>query len=139
VKKILVLEDEPGIMALIRLVLSKEYIVLESTTAAEAFQRFQESDNQIHLVIADVTLPVSSGIDVALELRSMNPFLRIILTSGYPRDMWPDQESAELNELPSDSVATLQKPFTPATLRQQVEALIGPPVEFAPAFKNASH
>ncbi len=49
--------------------------------------------------------------------------------------MWSDQESAELDELPPDSVATLQKPFFPATLLKTVAALIGPPAEFAPPLK----
>ncbi len=123
-KTVLVLEDEPVVMNLIRYVLSKEYVVLQSTTAAEALQRFHDHEGDIHLLLADVTLPVSSGIRVALELRSWNPRLKVILTSGYPPDMWPDQDTAELDELPSDSVATLQKPFTPAMLLSRVGALL---------------
>lgn len=124
-KTILILEDEPVVMALIRRVLSKRYAILESTTAEEALQRFSEHHCAVDLLIADVTLPVSSGIRVALELRGANQALRIILTSGYPPEMWPDQDAAELNEIPSGSVATLLKPFLPATLQEMVAALIG--------------
>jgi CheY-like chemotaxis protein len=125
---ILILEDEPSSMDLIRTVLAPlGHTILEATTAEEAFVRFEESDGEIDLLVADVTLPVSSGIRVALELRSLLPYLRIILTSGYPPQMWDEQDVAELSELPSDSLATLQKPWLPALLRQTVTRFIGMP------------
>ncbi|MGA2115694.1 MAG: hypothetical protein ABSH56_13210 [Bryobacteraceae bacterium] len=90
----------------------------------QAFRRFEESDGDIDLLIADVTLPVSSGIRVALELRCFLPNLRIVLTSGYPADMWNEQDAAKLSELPSDSVAILQKPWVPGLMRQAVATLV---------------
>jgi len=123
---ILILEDEPSVMDLTRMVLTPlGHTILEAKTAEEAFRRFEESDGAIDLLIADVTLPVSSGIRVALELRSLLPYLRIILTSGYPPFMWNEQDTAELSELPSDSVATLQKPWVPEVLRQTVARFVG--------------
>jgi CheY-like chemotaxis protein len=101
------------------------HTILEATTAEEAFRQLEESDGRIDLLIADVTLPVSSGLRVALELRSLLPYLRIIMTSGYPPNMWDEQDAAELSELPSDSVATLLKPFMPATLIQMVDRFVG--------------
>jgi CheY-like chemotaxis protein len=129
VKTVLVLDDDSAILALIRMVIeSSGYAVLEATSAQEAFERFEENDAQVDLLIADVTLRESSGIRVALELRSLLPYLRIIITSGFPTDMWNDQDAAELNELPSDSVIALQKPFDPATLLNSVHRLIGLPL-----------
>ncbi len=123
---ILILEDDPALMNLTRMVLNPwGHTILVAATAEQAFQRFEECHGQIDLLIADVTLPTASGIRVALELRSFLPYLRVILTSGYPPQMWPDQDAAELSELPSDSVATLQKPFTPNSLRQTVSRFIG--------------
>jgi len=123
---ILVLEDEPSIMIVIRMVLAPMgHNLLEARTAEEACVRFRESDGMIDLLIADVTLPVSSGIRVALEFRSRLPYLRTILTSGYPPDMWDEQDAAELSELPSDSIVTLQKPFTPKFLQQAVARFAG--------------
>jgi CheY-like chemotaxis protein len=123
---ILILEDEPAIMTLIRMVLTPlGHTILEAETEEEAFRRFEESDGWIDVLIADVTLPVSSGIRVALELRSLLPYLRIVLTSGYPPDMWNEQDAARLSELPADSDVTLQKPFVPGLLRQTVARFIG--------------
>jgi CheY-like chemotaxis protein len=136
VKTVLVLEDDVSILALVRLVVEQNgYAVLGATSAQEAFERFEENDGQVDLLIADVTLPVSSGIRVALELRSLLPNLRIILTSGFPESMWNGQDAAELDELPSDSVITLQKPFVPAALLGSVHRLIGLPLIAAPALK----
>ncbi len=124
--KILLLEDDAVLSKFIPMVLMPlGHIVLQATTAEEAFQRFEESDGHIDLLIADVSLPRSSGIRVALEFRALLPYLRIIVTSGYPPEMWNDQDAAELLELPSDSVATLQKPFAPAQLLEVVSRFVG--------------
>jgi CheY-like chemotaxis protein len=80
------------------------------------------------LLIADVT-PPCSGIHVASHLIAWMPDLRIILSSGYPPDMWDEQQTAELSKLPSDSVHVLRKPFFPAELLRTVEQLIGAAME----------
>jgi CheY-like chemotaxis protein len=131
---ILILEDEPYVMALTRSVLKTlGQQILEASTADEAIQRFQETDGIVHLLIADVTLRVSSGIRVAVELRSKFGDLKVILMSGYPPDMWGEADKRELNELPAGSVAILQKPFMPATLLETVHRLLRVPAQSAPA------
>ena len=128
-KTILILEDEPALMALFRAVLSG-YTILEASTAEEALRVFLEHDRKLDLLIADVVLRVGSGISgihVALLLREANSNLSILLTSGYPRSLWNDPDGADLKRLGSDSVAILQKPFSPATLLRHVYDSIGPP------------
>ena len=125
-KTVLVLEDEPCVMAVLRNTLSRWYTVVESTTAIGAFQEFRECAGDIDLLIADATLPVSSGIHVALALRLRLPTLRIVLISGLPESLWPDQERAQLNEVPSDAIAILEKPFFPAILLKTVNRLLDP-------------
>jgi two-component system cell cycle sensor histidine kinase/response regulator CckA len=116
---ILLLEDEPVVMTLmVRVLMPLGHTLLRATNREEAFQRFEEADGSIDLLIADVNLPAISGIRVAVELHSLLPNLRIIFTSGHTPDLWKD--AAELEEVPSESVAVLQKPFLPATLRKAV-------------------
>jgi len=79
---------------------------------------------RIDLLIADVT-PPCCGILVAFQLKAWRPDLRTILTSGYPVNMWDEQQAAELSEIPSDSVRVLQKPFLPKDLLRTVDELIG--------------
>lgn len=124
---LLVLEDEPVVMKLLRNIL-KLYRLIEATTGEEALARFIDHDRQIDLLIADVTLPQISGIQVALLLRRKLPRLPVILTSGYPVDSWRTRDAAELERLGPASVAVLQKPFQVQVLRQAVCDLIGAPL-----------
>jgi CheY-like chemotaxis protein len=135
-KTVLIVDDDPAIVALLHRVVERDgYAVLDATSAEQAFERFEDSDAQVDLLIADVTLGSSSGIRVALELWALLPNLRTIISSGYPQSMWPGQDAAELDEYPSGLVAVLQKPFVPAAMLDTVHRLIGWPCEMAPALK----
>src|SRR5215469_15137955 len=68
-------------------------MVLGSANAAEGLERFRTHDAIINRLIADVILPGSSGVQVALKL--FDPSLKVILTSGYPETMWPEDERGE--------------------------------------------
>jgi len=123
---ILALEDESSVMKLMRYLL-KRYTVLEASTAKEALWLFKDNNRRIGLLIADVTLPLASGIQVALLLRLENPALPVVLTSGYPLSGWSERDAADLERLGSDTVTILQKPFQPQLLLNSVHELIGAP------------
>src|SRR5260370_40412013 len=108
-KALLVLEDNPSVLMILRLML-EQYNVIEASTAEQALRLFTDVDRKIDLLVADVTLPTSSGIQVALLLRSEVPDLPVILTSGYPVSAWNDRASAGLQRLGSDSGAIPHKP-----------------------------
>jgi len=136
---ILLVEADPSILALMSVSLEPlGHVVLKASTVEEAFQRFDEADASIDLLIADVNLPVTSGIRVALELQSLLPNLRIVLTCKDTPDMWNGRDLAELNELPLDSVAILQKPFLPATLLQTVSRFVSVPISPGLALTKAA-
>jgi CheY-like chemotaxis protein len=65
-------------------VMLKSYSLIEATTAEEALRLFSDHGRQVDLLIAAVTIPTSSGIQVALLLRSEIPDLPVLLTSSYP-------------------------------------------------------
>ncbi|MEI9974408.1 MAG: response regulator [Ignavibacteriota bacterium] len=123
-KTLLVLEDEPLVMKLLRHML-KQYTIVEATRAEQALRLFNDHAQQIDLLLADVTLPVSSGIQVALVLRSKIPNLPVILASGYPVDNWSEQDANDLKRLDSRSLTILQKPTPPKQLLSAVAELIG--------------
>jgi len=138
VKTILLLDDERPIRKYLYAVLAPlGYELLEAATAEEAFHQFEQKDCHLDLLIADVNLPLGpSGVRVALGMRSLLPFLRVILTSGYPQSLWDDQDAAELSELPSDSVICLQKPFAASALLESVHRLAGLPLRESPALQK---
>ena len=124
VKTLLVLEDEPAVMQMLRQML-KEFSLIEAGTAEEALRLFTEHGRRIDLLLADVSLPTSSGIQVALLLRSEIPNLPVILTSGYPVSVWAERDAADLKRLGSNSVAIIAKPFQAQVIRNTIRELIG--------------
>jgi two-component system, cell cycle sensor histidine kinase and response regulator CckA len=94
-KALLLLEDEPLVMTLLRHML-KQYSLVEATSGEEAIRLFHDRDPEIQLLLAEVSLPSSSGVEVALILRSEVPCLPVILTSGYPVNRWNERDAADL-------------------------------------------
>lgn len=123
-KTLLVLEDEPVLMMLLRHLL-KPYRLIEAATAEQALRLFNENRRRIDLLLADVSLPASSGIQVALLLRSKIPSLPVILTSGYPVSVWASRDAADLEQLGARSVEIIQKPFKAQVLPNTVHEMIG--------------
>jgi len=78
-------------------------------TAALAFV---ESDPKLALVLSDVVMPDENGIDLERRLRALDPRLKIILVSGYPRE----------NQL--SGVTWLQKPVTIHELAAKVREVL---------------
>lgn len=122
-KTLVVLEDESDVMDFLRRMLP-QYSLIEATTAEQALRLFIDHGRQVDLLIADVTLPTSSGIQVALLLRAEIPHLPVILTSGYPVSDWTGRDYTDLQRLGSTSVELLSKPFQTQVLSDAVRKLI---------------
>ena len=90
-KTVLVLEDKPAIMKLLKQALSR-YNLIEATATDEALRPFADRGHHVDLLIADVTLPTDSGLRVAFFLRTAVRNLPVILTSGYPVISWSVRE-----------------------------------------------
>jgi len=128
-KTILLLEDELPLMRLLGTVLGRSgYAVQESGCAEEAIQRFLDANRQIDVLVADVNLPESSGIQIAILLRAERPELKVILTSGYPSDAWKTGDVADLERLGTGSVIVLEKPFMPHMLLTCIRQLTDTPL-----------
>jgi CheY-like chemotaxis protein len=127
-RTILVLEDEPSVMKFMRLML-EPYSLIEASNAEQALRLFTDVGRNVDLLVADVTLPTSSGIQVALLLRLEIPDLPVILTSGYPVNDWSDCDLADLGRLGANSVAILPKPFQGKALSDAVGELLAPRAE----------
>jgi two-component system cell cycle sensor histidine kinase/response regulator CckA len=123
-KTILLLEDESDVMDFLRHML-KKYSVIEAPTAEHALRLFTQHGRHVDLLIADVTLPKSSGIEVALLLRSEAPDLPVILTSGYPVSDWTVRAYSDMERLGTRSALLFQKPFQAQALLNAVRELIG--------------
>ena len=116
---ILVVDDEPGIRALVAKILRREnYDVVEAGNASEAIAAAQTHSAPVQLLLTDVMLPDRSGRQVAEQLSAAMPALKVLYISGFT-----DDESVRAGEFPPGS-RFLQKPFTVGALVGKVrEAL----------------
>jgi CheY-like chemotaxis protein len=84
---ILLVEDEAFLREVTCEILeSAGYRVLKTRNAVEAAIAFREYKTIVKLLLTDVVLPGQNGRDLANDLRSISPKLRIIFISGYPEN-----------------------------------------------------
>jgi signal transduction histidine kinase/CheY-like chemotaxis protein len=116
---ILLVEDEPDLRELTRLVLSaKGYNVVEARNAEDA-ERLAESDGtKIHLLLTDVIMPGLSGRELAKRILARHSSMRVLYMSGYTYNVIAQGGTLERG------VSFLQKPFTPGGLVEKVREVL---------------
>jgi two-component system, cell cycle sensor histidine kinase and response regulator CckA len=114
---ILLVEDEPALLALIARVLRREgYKVLESVSPFEAEAVVAQPDRAIDLIVTDMVMPGMSGAELWQRARAVRPSLRCLIMSGYS----PDSVDGPVNP----GVPTLHKPFAMQALVAQVRQML---------------
>jgi two-component system cell cycle sensor histidine kinase/response regulator CckA len=104
---ILLVEDEEGLRALnARGLKSRGYTVIEAGNGVEALEELSKQGGEVDLVVSDVVMPEMDGPTLLIELRKLNPDIKIIFVSGYAEEAFekslPDPNQFEF----------LPKPFT---------------------------
>jgi hypothetical protein len=80
-ESILIIDDEPQIRSMIRLLLERAgYSVMEAADGVEGIRRFRE--NPASLIITDLIMPNKDGIGMMIELKREFPDIKIIAMSG---------------------------------------------------------
>ncbi|GBC61935.1 hybrid sensor histidine kinase/response regulato r [Desulfonema ishimotonii] len=83
-ERILVVDDEPGIANMVRIILeSLGYDVEVRTEGPEALKAFETTPDRFDLVITDMTMPRMTGTDLARKLMAIRPDIPVILCTGY--------------------------------------------------------
>jgi two-component system, NtrC family, sensor kinase len=120
---ILVVDDEPDLRDLVSQVLeSGGYRVLSAASGEEALQQWAKRQGDVQLLLTDIVMPDGlTGRMLADRLRSEDPRLRVIYTSGYTAGL-PGTELANVEEQ-----NFLAKPYRPATLLQVVRNCLDQP------------
>ncbi len=118
-ERVLLVEDEDGVRALIRFILEGGgYSILEARDGAEALRAAQQHQGPIDLLVTDVVMPQMDGRQVAERVRALHPGLRVLFLSGYTED------TVVRHGILEAQVAFLQKPFTPASLAAKVREVL---------------
>ena len=84
-RRILVVDDEPGIRYMARRVLDDRFDVVEAASAEEAL-RILETE-AFHIAIVDVRLPGISGLDLLAAMKNLSPGVDVIVMTGSAVDV----------------------------------------------------
>lgn len=115
---VLVVEDNPDMLAFVVRQLSKEYAVLTATNGEEALQVLD--GNYVNLVVSDVVMPVMDGFELCKRIKSDLNYshIPVILLTAKTNI----QSKIEGMELGAD--AYLEKPFSVEYLQACASSLI---------------
>jgi signal transduction histidine kinase/ActR/RegA family two-component response regulator len=134
-EQILVVDDDPTVLALVRDTLQRVgYRVQTASSAAEAMEKHAAARSQpFGLVLSDVIMRPTSGVELARQLLARDAGLRLLFMSGQA-----SQESVR-QELGGDGFELLTKPFALDGLLQAVRRALGtPPGRMQPAGPESS-
>ncbi len=120
---ILLVEDEPAVRELARIVLAEHgYSILEAGNPQDAQVLAGNHAGGIHLLLTDVVMPGMSGRELAMQITSRHPNVRVLYMSGYTNNFIAENGMLEAG------LSFLQKPFTPQILVQKVRETLDRPV-----------
>lgn len=114
---ILVVEDEPSLLEVVREVLEEDgYQVLLASGPKEALALVRTDLDRVDLLITDIVMPEMNGRELAARMQALRVGLKVLYMSGYEFDGYGRVSSTE--------EAFLQKPFTAEVLSRKVRQVL---------------
>jgi PAS domain S-box-containing protein len=114
---LLIVEDDAAVRQVAARVLKdRGYTVLEARRPSEARRICAEHGGAIDLLLTDVIMPECTGPELARELSSLHPRMRVVYMSGYPGG------GASRAGALGVASAYLEKPFSPTALTEKILA-----------------
>jgi two-component system cell cycle sensor histidine kinase/response regulator CckA len=116
---ILVVEDEPIIVRMATVALSTVgFRAAVAENGVAGLECYVAMKDEICLVLSDIMMPISTGVELADKIREREPDAKILLMSGYSD-----------NELVKDAqnrYPFIRKPFLPDELIRKIRFVLGP-------------
>jgi DNA-binding response OmpR family regulator len=123
-KKILVVDDEPHIGYLVKMVLTRRgYEVVLAFNGEDALSRSREMI--FDLFILDIAMPGINGFELCRQLRCLDYAAQAPVVMLTARG----DERAKIEALQAGAMEFITKPFSPKALQKRVEEIIGDPAE----------
>jgi len=132
-KKVLIVDDEPGVRQLVQRILSKSYAVLEAQDGAEAvdISRSQKPD----IILMDMMMPKVDGLTACYVIKKdeATKQIPVVMITAVGYDL---NKKLSQNIMGADGYIT--KPFTPQDLQSAIDQFCGesstktPPPEKTP-------
>lgn len=111
-ERILVVDDDAGVLKSIVYLLADRYDVIACSCAEEAFARAR--GHEISAVLSDVKMPSISGIELLDRMRTILPDVPVVLMTGYA------EIDTAINALKKKAFDFIIKPFDPSLLLDTV-------------------
>ena len=117
---ILLVEDEPAILTMGRMMLQKMgYTVLSAGRPGEARKIAAGHGGTIDLLITDVIMPAMNGRELAGLIREIHPEMKVLFMSGYTADVIGTRGEVEKD------LAFIHKPFSMKELAAAIRKALG--------------
>ena len=113
---VLVIDDEDMVRQTAKSALeSYGYRVIVASNGKEGVRVFQERSREVAAVLLDMTMPVMSGEEALVRLKSIRPDIRVVLSSGY------NEADATRRFTGKGLAGFVQKPYTAACLAETMK------------------
>ena len=131
-RKVLVVDDDPVVGRSFDRVLSKRgYAVVTAGDGAEALRKIAAEEYDV--VFTDIRMPGIDGISVAERIRDRQPWLPVVIVSGYATS------ENEARARAAGVSAVLHKPLSPEMIEDSArDALLRRDAEPSPAYRDAA-
>ena len=116
---ILTVDDEPGVLALVRRCLGDDERVtlIEASSGKEALERMAKGP-ALDLLITDLRMPEMEGDELARRVRLLDPDLKVLYLTSHADGLFEAKPQLWAEE------AYLDKPFTREGLREAIALLL---------------
>ena len=115
--RILLVDDDAEVRDITRGMLEELGAAVTEADGAAAALLLLRTGTPVDLVLADLTMPVMTGLELAGEVAAWHASLPVVLMSGYSAEVMRTE--------PSSIRATLQKPFRTADLAATLATALG--------------
>jgi CheY-like chemotaxis protein len=117
---ILVVEDDDLVRTMtVRVLRRNGFTTIEADNASAAVERAEVHGVGVDLLLVDVGLPVTGGLELVERLKARWPSSKVLFMSAFGRTTL-----AEQGILPGANF--LEKPFAPVTLIERIETILAP-------------
>jgi DNA-binding NtrC family response regulator len=120
--KLLIVDDDPDIVQVLKLGLQKNgFLVNAFTNSEEALQSFKSNAEDYCLMLSDIRMPGLSGIQLARKVKETNPVVKVVLMTAF------EIRDSEFSKVfPSMHVdGFVQKPIRIGDLTNKILSIIG--------------
>lgn len=118
-EKILIVDDEILIQQIAKDILEEcNYQTILASDGVEAIEIYSKMHQQIDLVVLDMLMPRKAGKETYLEMKQINPNVKVLLCSGFKKD-------ERVEKIMSLGVKHfMQKPYTLTKLSEMVKTVL---------------